>query len=526
MPSFLKSNYQIILIILLAVFCRFWQIGSLPAGLFPDEAANGLDVNSILKGDLQPFYERGNGREALFFYALALSVAIFGRSPFSHHIVSAAFGVLIVLTTYFLTKRLFGKNVALLASFLLAVSSFAVTISRTAFRANTLPLFATLTLLFIVKFVQSRGQRQKLASALCSGLFFGLGFYTYISSRMMVALALFVIVIVLVNYRDKMKNLLLANKKYLSSFIGAFAVAISWIGFYFFKHPEALFARVGHVSIFSKDLNHGDALGTFIEVFKKTLLSFFTEGDLNWRHNVSGFPFLPPIVAPFFAVALAIFSLAIFVVIYQALRKKIKPKVFYLALVGVWFWLMTVPEITTAEGIPHGLRLIGVIPAMFIMPAWAMHEFWVRLKAKTRIGKSSKLAYAAIVLSAIFVYNFSLYFGVAARSPDYYYAFRSDLTRVSEYIKSCAKNKMIYLALDKFSVQTIDYLTTGAKNQYYLLVPERAYEVTLNPGDKVIFTQSTLFDQALFLKYHPGADLIVEEKNKFGQVIMTVYEEQ
>lgn len=526
MKGFLKTNFWLILIISLAIFFRFYQITTLPGGLFPDEAANGLDVNSILSGDLQPFFERGNGREALFFYTLAASVAFLGRSPLAHHAVSAAFGVIEVLAAYFLARRLFGKNVALLAAFFMAVSSFAVTLSRTAFRANTLPLFSTLTILFLVKFIQVKNRKQKLTAAALCGLFFGLGFYTYISYRMMIPLLGFLFVALLIAKRGEIIKLAVSQKKYLLAFLALFASAFSWIGYYFFKHPEAFFTRIGHVSIFSKDLNGGDVLGTFLKVFKETILAFFTTGDLNWRHNVSGFPFLSPFLSPFFAAALLIFSVAILVFIYQAFKKKINLKIFYLALVALWFWLMTVPEITTAEGIPHGLRLIGVIPAIFIMPAWAIHELWTRLKAKTEIGKIYKSAFAVIILTAIFVYNFYLYFGVAANSPEYYYAFRSDLTVVSDYIKSCPKSGKIYLSLDKFSVQTVDYLTTQSPNNFILLDPARTYEVVLRRGDKVIFTQTTLYDRILFLQRHPTARLIVEEKNKFGEIIMLVYEQK
>src|SRR3989338_3656767 len=124
MTKFLKSNIVFISIFLLGAFFRFWKISSMPGGLFPDEAANGLDVNSIFDGVLKPFYERGNGREGLFFYFLAASVAVFGRGPLQHHIVSSGFGFLAVVATYFLTKKLFGRNTAYLASFFMAVSSY------------------------------------------------------------------------------------------------------------------------------------------------------------------------------------------------------------------------------------------------------------------------------------------------------------------------------------------------------------------------------------------------------------------
>src|SRR3989344_1804672 len=107
-------HLPLVCVLFVAFLFRFWLIKTLPGGLFPDEAANGLDVNSILDGDVQPFYERGNGREALFFYFLAAVVALFGRGPWQHHIISGGFGVVAVLVTYFLAKRMFGKRVALL----------------------------------------------------------------------------------------------------------------------------------------------------------------------------------------------------------------------------------------------------------------------------------------------------------------------------------------------------------------------------------------------------------------------------
>src|SRR3989344_7292169 len=186
MAKFLKGNFVLLLILFAAGVFRFLLITQVPGGLFPDEAANGLDVNSILRGQHQPFFERGNGREGMFFYLLSLSVLLFGRGHWQHHIVSAGIGFFEVLTAYFLARRLFGKNVALLATFFMAVSSYAVTMSRTSFRANLVPLFTTLTLLFVIKVYQEKDLRKKYLSALGAGISFGLGFYTYISFRMMI----------------------------------------------------------------------------------------------------------------------------------------------------------------------------------------------------------------------------------------------------------------------------------------------------------------------------------------------------
>src|ERR1700733_15055307 len=102
-----KQKFFLAGIIVLAIFFRFYQITQMPGGLFPDEAANGLDINLMQQGNLQPFYQRGNGREALFFYMEWASTAIFGKGQWQFHITSALIGVLAVTMTYFVTYRLF-----------------------------------------------------------------------------------------------------------------------------------------------------------------------------------------------------------------------------------------------------------------------------------------------------------------------------------------------------------------------------------------------------------------------------------
>src|ERR1700683_453163 len=101
------QTWLLIGVMLVAIFLRIYQITSLPGGLFPDEAANGLDINSMQQGHLQPFYERGNGREALFFYMEWVSTAIFGKGQWEFHATSALIGVLAVVAVYFVTYRLF-----------------------------------------------------------------------------------------------------------------------------------------------------------------------------------------------------------------------------------------------------------------------------------------------------------------------------------------------------------------------------------------------------------------------------------
>jgi 4-amino-4-deoxy-L-arabinose transferase-like glycosyltransferase len=524
MKNFIKQHWVLFAIILIAAFFRYWQIGHLPDGLFPDEAAYGMDGRSVTRGDIQPFYERGNGREGLFMYFLAIAISFFGYHPWANHLVTATFGVGTVILTYLLTKKLFDQKTAYVASFLMAVSSYAVDMTRTAFRANTLPFFGALVILFVVKMFTDPDTKSRLRSSLLAGLFAGLGFYTYISYRMMPPLLIMFFVILVFAHRADLKYLWTTYRKQFLAFVAMLFISFAWLGYYWFiSHPDSFIGRAGQVSVFSPDLNHGDLKGTIIDVLKKTALSFFTSGDLNYRHNVSGYPFLAPLVSPFFLLALIAFTWQIFVLLKQAWKRDVKQETVFKALLASWFWLMTVPEITTAEGIPHGLRLIGTIPVIFIISAAGIMWLWKKISENFYLQRFRPV-YASIFLATLFVYGFYLYFYVAANDPDYYYSFRSDLTVVSDYINQRNNKDGTYLSLDAFSVQTVDYLTTPTNEPYQLLVPENSYLQELKPGDQIIFTQSTLPDGEKYLRTHPDIKLVKFEKNKFNQLIMVVYE--
>jgi uncharacterized membrane protein len=526
-----KSLFAVIIMLFIAAFFRLWQITQLPGGLFPDEAANGLDINSILGGDRSPFFERGNGREGLFFYLLAVSVEFFGRGPWQHHIVSALIGIAEVLATFFLTRRMFGFKAAALASFFMAASTWHIVLSRTAFRAIMIPLFTTLTFYYVIKFIQDKTDRQKIYSAILAGAFFAMGFYTYIAYRIMVPIFLGLLAafacVRFRKYRQNPFDALRSCGKYIAVAAISFMIFIYPLAHYFYTHPGSFVGRSGQVSVFSPALNKVDLAGTIADVIEKTALSFFTEGDLNWRHNVSGEPFLPPIVSILFLTG---FLYSLWRSSVYILKRTDFRDGKYLIIV-LWFLGMLLPEITTAEGIPHGLRLIGVIPAVFIFPAVALGKIldWLQKNFSRSLGRNAINGLTAAFLSAflaiILLNSYNLYFKFYANSPEAYYAYRSDLTNVSDYLNRRNNKSQTYLSLDKFSEQTVLYFTTETNNPYQLVTPEKSYEAELKRGDQIVFTQSTLFDIVKFKEHRPFAKLVYEEKNKFGETIMKVFEE-
>jgi hypothetical protein len=572
-------------VIFLAVFFRFYQITSMPGGLFPDEAANGLDINLMQQGHLQPFYERGNGREALFFYMEWASTALFGKGQWEFHATSALVGVLAVIIIYFVTYRLFlisddpdeqkkknrAINIGLLASFLMAVSTWHVVLSRTAFRANLTPLFGALTLYFLLRIYQAQSFRAKYWFAILTGAAFGLGFYTYIAYRVMAPI-LFMILAWPLLASIKLGDFKATIAKYWKLFLvfcASFAVFVAWIADYFYHNFDFFIGRSGQVSIFNQTLYliNGQQLtqklplflapSVFWAVLKAAIVGFFVHGDLNWRQNISGYGFLSPLISPFFGIGLALVSLLGIWYFFAPAKRSTFWKFF---LLTGWFWGMLLPELATAEGIPHGLRSAGVIAPTFIITAWALYELvqllikfhkklWTHVmyhykdpqwqKDQSFIPPRMRLvnfAFKILVVCfclALTFQTYYLYFVYAANSPEYFYSFRADLTPVSEYLRQNCNKANTYLILDKFSVQTTDYLTSDPKGNfsdpcsvpYIQEDPENSWQLpALHPGEQVVFTQSSIFNTKKFKQYHPEAFLKEELRNQFGATVMAVYE--
>ena len=197
-----KSLFILLIILLIASFFRLWKLNKIPPGLYPDVAINGNEAFFSLKNrDFKVFYPENYGREGLWMWLIALSFSISGVSIWSIRIVSAVFGISTVFGLYLLVKELFSslefkvygldsEGVALLSSFFLATSFWHTNFSRIGFRAILLPFVLVFYFYFLIRGFKTK----KFFNFIISGIFFGLGFYTYTSFRMAVLILPFIFV--------------------------------------------------------------------------------------------------------------------------------------------------------------------------------------------------------------------------------------------------------------------------------------------------------------------------------------------
>ena len=397
----------LLVIIATAAALRLWALGSVPPGLYHDEAFNGLDALAVLEGKRPLFFEANNGREPLFIYLVALSVAVLGRSSGAIRIVAAVLGTLTIPATYLMAKAMFNRRMGLLAATITGFTLWHVNLSRIGFRAVAMPLFVALTL-WQLWLGLKRGNQWHF---LIGGGLYGLTFYTYLAARFtIVALTAFGLYLVLTEKRTVRKW----KQGALAFVLVALAVLIPLM-VYVATHWDAFLKRVGQVSIFNSAINKGDFWGTLFRHTGRTLLMFTCRGDFIPRHNVPLRPVFDPLLSIFFLLGLILCLLCF---------RRSTPH----ALVLIWLATMLLPTIL-AEDAPHFLRGVGILPVAFVVPAIGLDWFWRFLESKATLKpqnlKPKTLIAVALVLTFGLSDTIADYFGDHATSPYLRYNFET-----------------------------------------------------------------------------------------------------
>ncbi|MCL5094231.1 MAG: glycosyltransferase family 39 protein [Patescibacteria group bacterium] len=477
-------------IIALAVFFRFFKLSSLPPGLHPDEAANGLDIIGILeKGKQSVFFATNGPREALFFYLQAIGVLLFGYTTLGLRFMASFISVASIIATYFLAKELFGKRVGLLSAFAMTVIPWYLVISRDGFRANMTPLFVSLTLFFAIKAYRER----KTLYFILFGLSLGLGFHTYLAYRLFPAVFIALVGFFILFKRDFFRNLFVMKKELIYSGL-SFSLVLLPLVLYFIRHPEDAGARASGTSILNKNLNGGNPIGFLLENLKKTALMFNYQGDLNFRQNLGGAPMLDPLGGIAFIGGFV-----------YSIRKIFKWEYFLILAI---FGVMLLPMVLTAEGIPHGLRSIGIVPSVAIMIALFIDFIWRRweLDFKQKAVKYLGIAtFTGFILFSI-AYGYIRYFEVWGKNSDTYEAYAEDMVILAGKINSESKSANIVTVIGEYSDKTVQYLTHD-RGTYQRFEPRDADKIQLKKGENYVYIQRDMIDEAedkLWTKYING----------------------
>ena len=441
-------------ILLLGCFLRFWKLGSLFDGMTYDEAYKGLDAISIRQfGERPIFLDWNGGREALIGYAVAATQSFLDYTSLSVRVVTAFAGCISLLFFYLFTRTIFSNNIALVSTFLLAVSKWHIIHSRYGVRAGLYPAFELGTLYFLSRGLNS--DKKRTGSLIVAGLIGGLGLYTYIAYRIFP----FVLIAFLLE-RAVRNNLGKQIRGILAAVVVSLMIIAPLAGFYM-ENTQSLTDRMKRTQVWKQTGKDGEGpVKLILDSTVRSLGMFTYRGDAIARHNVNEEPMLSPFMTPFFILG--------FVLVIIHFRKN------YAKFLLFYFFLTLLPGILSV-GAPNVPRVFGCLPVAILFTAFGLCG---AAQILNRYGRMLPKILIAIVLTG------SLLTGTIdalVRQPAILdslsprlaalWGMDRDQANVARLANQLGERCEIYLPPQFFFHSTIEYLTYS-KSKHKLITPQ------------------------------------------------------
>ncbi len=404
-PSRVILLLSLIMILTIAIFFRFYRIGQIPPGLFPDEATHALDAQNVLKGQLSLYSPNEGSTGMVWRYLLAINFALFGSSILALRAFASAVGVISVVVAYLLVRELplteqnqpagQGRREAIagLAALLLAISYWHVDLSRIAFSAVLMLLIQDITLFCLWRALNA-GQRRWFV---LFGLGLGILAYNYLPGKLAPLVPLlFLLLEWPIAHRDAL--LIKYGRPLLLAAGLALVIALPLILFAAFNY-QMLATRAALPSAAAvAPLSPWQAIGANLAAFG--LWPAYWLG--NW-----GKLFLGPILTLCFVVGVGV-----------SLVRIRRPAYLFLL---VWWMVMLLPGVLAPEGaIPNVRRSIGAATPTFGLIALGLVSVasglarlvgrFARSTDSSRIQPALTLALGLILAVPVGASTFSRYF--------------------------------------------------------------------------------------------------------------------
>jgi 4-amino-4-deoxy-L-arabinose transferase-like glycosyltransferase len=281
------------LILALGLTLRLYEFGSVPPGLNQDEASTGYEAFSImhygidrngfhLPAVLESF---GSGQNALATYLAIPLFWLFGVSVASLRAVNMLGGIAALPAFYLLVRRGGDKTLALLATFLLAISPWAVMASRSELEENLLPWVFLLGVLFL-----SRGEERPNWYYLAA-FFFAATLYCYGTAYLVTPLFLAAVAISFVRWRPRSWKPIAGATALLCVLATPIVlyVAINKLELGSIRTPILSIPRLASSARFHTEFTGTGQIGTNLHAFWRLLVS--GNDGLIWN-DIPGYPYL------------------------------------------------------------------------------------------------------------------------------------------------------------------------------------------------------------------------------------------
>ena len=400
-----------LLLFLVALAPRLWQVADLPYGVWYDEAQGGIEVRRVVaQGTYTPILNTYGKDTSGFFYLISGLALFLGDGVLASRMAAALVGALTVPATYLLGRELFGWRVGLAAAIVLAFLRWHLNFSRLGFNPVSLPLCATLAFWLLARAVRTK----HWSDVAWAGLALGVGLHAYTGFRGMPVVALVVLAAAALVYR--WSPAMLAPR--LGVYLGAAALTALPVIVFAVQDPVTFNGRTAQTLILTQPIDDAEKLRQIWENLQRHALMFNVSGDLNGRHNLPGAPMLDALTA-----GLVVLGLGWLLV---------RPRDWRTLLLFAWSAVaMSGGILTLAFEAPQAVRTFGVTPVLAVLAGLGLVAALDRLVAVATIPRIVRAWRATVAVAGlggvalawIGFTNLDTYFNRQMRDPDVFAAF-------------------------------------------------------------------------------------------------------
>ena len=392
-----SRNYMIMLAFIFAVaaLLRLWRLNEVPVSVFGDEIDVGLQASSIFTTGKDYFsnpfpvlfHSFSEYRLPMQLYLDAPFVGILGLNEWGVRMPNVLFGIVALVSFYYLIRELFGQKLALISALFLTISPWHLTFSRQANDSGMLPLFVILGTLFFLKGMKD--YRRLILSA----VLFSVGIYAYATAVLFIPL--YVLALLLIYRRKVFKYSL---KKL--SWVGILVIIIlipyakasldgrttSRFSFISGTSNKIVLEEVDSNRLWSSNSTLSRLIYNNKTVFaegvvRRYIQSFspfflFVTGDPNLRQSIGGF-------GEFYYFDLVLMVVSFVIIIKKFDERSKEGKLPYYVL-GAWLLLAPIPSALTHDGENHASRLLPMLFPMIFLSAYGFNQLLSYAKSQKR----------------------------------------------------------------------------------------------------------------------------------------------
>jgi 4-amino-4-deoxy-L-arabinose transferase-like glycosyltransferase len=451
------------------IFFRFFQLNALPPGLDETAARVGLQSLAVDQHHLVPLLVSTNNYAPIWVYLQALSIHAFGHTALALNLWPALLGSLSVVVMWLWLRSWFDLRVAWVGAFIMAVSPWAVTMSRSGLESALLPLLVPLTLWLSARALHkpTRSSYCLLATALVVNLLSGpIGWL----------LTLTVLAVSLWRLRAA-RSLLTFNQPRLLG-AGLIAIGLALLGYLLGRSWTA-------VKAIPHDLSLASSIGTLGHNALAVALMFNVHGDENYRHNLAGEPMLNA-----FLGLMMVAGLLVSISRLHRLRYRV---LLMLTLV------LLIPAVLTTIGVPNSSWAAGALPLIFALSSIGtayMLELWYATFPINSAARATGQAAIILLLALSLLQGYTQYFSAWAGSTPVYAAYNEGAVEIAHHLVTDKPNGERFVVLPQEQDPVVQYLNYG-NTSYKIIAPADIAGLPLATGSRDFYIVAASRDDAV-----------------------------